>query len=83
LRRDTFIGFGDPIAVALRADAAKALYLGKDAIERFRVVAFATHGLLPGDLNGLTQPALALTAPAVAGIDGDGLLTMEKVWSSN
>ena len=63
-------------------DPAKVLYLGKDANEqqvksaelsRFRIVAFSTHGLLPGDLNGLTQPALALTAPEVAGIDGDDL----------
>jgi hypothetical protein len=43
------------------------------------VVAFATHGLLPGDLDGLTQRALALTAPNVAGVGGDGLLTMEEV----
>jgi hypothetical protein len=34
---------------------------------------------MPGDLNGLTQPALALTAPNVADVDGDGLLTMEEV----
>jgi CHAT domain-containing protein len=34
---------------------------------------------VPGDLDGLTQPALALTAPAIAGIGGDGLLTMEKI----
>ena len=44
-----------------------------------RVIAFATHGLVAGDLNGLTQPALALTAPDVAGVEGDGLLTMEEV----
>jgi CHAT domain-containing protein len=67
---------------------AKVLHLRKDANEqkvksadlsRFRIVAFSTHGLVPGDLDGLTQPALALTAPAVAGIDGDGLLTMEEI----
>ena len=76
------------IASALAVDPQKALFLGRDANEkkiketdltRFRIVAFATHGLVPGELNGLTQPALALTAPEVAGIDGDGLLTMEKV----
>jgi CHAT domain-containing protein len=64
------------------------LKLGKDANEdavktidlsRFKVVAFATHGLVPGELDGLTQPALALSAPAVAGIGGDGLLTMEEI----
>jgi CHAT domain-containing protein/tetratricopeptide (TPR) repeat protein len=76
------------IAQALGADPAKALYLGKDANERnvettdlshYRIVAFATHGLIPGDLDGLTQPALALTAPEVAGVTGDGLLTMTKI----
>src|SRR5262249_36858762 len=41
--------------------------------------AFATHGLVPGDLDGLTQPALALTAPEVAQVEGDGLLTIEKI----
>ena len=76
------------VARALAAEPAKVLNLGRDANERkvkgsdlsrYRIVAFATHGLVPGDLNGLTQPALALTAPNVAGIDGDGLLTMEEV----
>ncbi len=76
------------VAEALGADRAQSLYLGKDANEqnvetidlaRYRVVDFATHGLVPGDIDGLTQPALALTAPDVAGIKGDGLLTMEKI----
>jgi CHAT domain-containing protein len=44
-----------------------------------RVVMFATHGLVPGDLDGLTQPALALSAPSVAAGGGDGLLTMDKI----
>jgi CHAT domain-containing protein len=76
------------IALALQADPSKVLKLGKDANEAtvkamdlsgFKVLAFATHGLVPGELNGLTQPALALSAPAVAGVEGDGLLTMEEV----
>jgi CHAT domain-containing protein len=76
------------MATALDVDPAKALYLGKDANEQnvetmdlshYRIVAFATHGLVPGDIDGLTQPALALTAPDVAGVKGDGLLTMEKI----
>ena len=66
------------IAVALEADPAKALNLGKDANERkvkttdlskFKIIAFATHGLVPGELDGLTQPALALTAPNVADVE--------------
>ena len=45
----------------------------------FKIIAFATHGLVPGELNGLTQPALALSAPDVSGTPGDGLLTMEEI----
>ena len=76
------------IAKALGLDPAKALYLGKAASEHtvkstdlshYRIIDFATHGLVPGELNGLTQPALALTAPAVAQTDGDGLLTMGEI----
>jgi len=44
-----------------------------------RVLAFATHGLVPGDLNGLTQPALALSSPTVVGGDEDGVLTMGEI----
>lgn len=78
------------IALALEADPSKVLHLGKDANERtvkgtdlsrYRIVAFATHGLVPGELDGLTQPALALSAPAVADADGDGLLTMDEILS--
>jgi CHAT domain-containing protein len=76
------------IALTLHADPARALYLGKSANEqtvksidlsRYRVVVFATHGLVPGELDGLTQPALALSAPNVADVDGDGLLTMGEI----
>ena len=76
------------IALTMQADPAKVLNLGKDANEKkvkttdlskFKIIAFATHGLVPGELDGLTQPALALTAPAVADSDGDGLLTMEEI----
>jgi CHAT domain-containing protein len=76
------------IALALQADPSRVLNLGKDANEKnvkamdlsgFKVLAFATHGLVPGELNGLTQPALALSAPAVSGAEGDGLLTMEEI----
>lgn len=77
------------IAAVLRADPEKDVRLGKAASEtsvraadlsRYRVLAFATHGLIPGDLNGLTQPALALSNPAVTGeTDADGLLTMDEV----
>lgn len=76
------------IAKALQLDPASVLHLGKDANEHtvktmdlshYRIIDFATHGLVPGELNGLTQPALALTAPSVTQKDGDGLLTMGEI----
>jgi CHAT domain-containing protein/tetratricopeptide (TPR) repeat protein len=76
------------IAIALQSDPAKVLNLGKDANEQkvksmdlsgFKIIAFATHGLVPGELDGLTQPALALSSPTVSDSDGDGLLTMEEI----
>ena len=35
--------------------------------------------MVSGELDGLTQPALALSAPDVAEVDGDGLLTMDEI----
>lgn len=76
------------IALALQADPSKVLFLGKDANETavkamnlsgYKIVAFATHGLVPGEIDGLTQPALALSSPLVTGETGDGLLTMEEI----
>jgi CHAT domain-containing protein len=76
------------IAVALNANPLKDVYLGAAVNERTlgtvgllnrRVIVFATHGLVPGDLDGLHQPALALSSPEVSGDEGNGLLTTDKI----
>jgi CHAT domain-containing protein len=76
------------IALAMNADLTRDVFTGKAASEGrvksmtlsgYKVLAFATHGLVPGDLDGLTQPALALSSPAVAGGRDDGLLTMGEI----
>jgi CHAT domain-containing protein len=70
------------------ADVQKDIFLGKYASEHQlktmnladrKVISFATHALLPGDLDGLDQPALALSSPAVTGDNEDGLLTMGEI----
>jgi CHAT domain-containing protein len=77
------------IALVLKADASRDVFVNREATEKNvkaatlddrRVVAFATHGIAPGELTGLDQPALALSNPAITG-DGenDGFLTMEEV----
>jgi len=76
------------LAATLGADPERDVFLGARANERtvktldlsmYQVIVFATHGLVPGSLDGLTQPALALSAPEVAGVDGDGLLAMDEI----
>lgn len=76
------------LAITMQTDLSKSVMLGANANEKmvksldltgFRVVAFATHGLVPGDLSGLSEPALALSAPEISDTDGDGLLTMSEI----
>ncbi|MEE8296992.1 MAG: CHAT domain-containing protein, partial [Hyphomicrobium sp.] len=76
------------IARALNADVSSDVFLGPQASEHTvkttplkdrKVLVFATHGLLPGDLDGLRQPALALTSPDVTGEREDGLLTTGEI----
>jgi CHAT domain-containing protein len=61
----------EALARALHADPARDVFLGAQAtratvlatdLASRRVIAFATHGLKPGDLPGLSRPALALAA---------------------
>ena len=81
------------IARTLRADPQRDLILGASAtrgsvleasrtgeLARRRVVVFATHGLLAGDLPNLTQPALAMAStPEVETQPLSPLLTLDDV----
>lgn len=76
------------IAVATGADLERDVFLGENASEDQvktmnlsdrRIISFATHALLPWDLDGLDQPALALSSPAITGENEDGLLTMGEI----
>jgi CHAT domain-containing protein len=78
----------ESIASTLGADPAQDIFLGKKASElqvktmdlsNRKVIAFATHALVPGDLDGLLQPALALSSPSITGDSEDGLLTMGEI----
>lgn len=63
-------------AVQVGAAATKSAVLAAD-LSRYRILAFATHGLLAGDIPGLSEPALVFTPPAAEGAD-DGLLTASE-----
>lgn len=67
---------------------ANDVLLDKDATEtnvkhrplsEYRVVYFATHGLVAGDVKGLGEPSLALTLPKRPSALDDGLLTASEV----
>lgn len=46
---------------------------------RYCVISFATHGLMAGDLSGLIEPALVLSAPKEPSQLDDGLLTTSEI----
>ena len=45
----------------------------------FRVIAFATHGLVGGEVAGLAEPALVMTTPLPGDAGDDGLLTASEI----
>ena len=76
-------------AVAAKLGASSSdIHLGRNATEAnvkrlpladYRVVYFATHGLVAGDVKGLGEPSLALTLPNEPSELDDGLLTASEV----
>lgn len=79
------------VAATLRAPTG-SLFLGQDATEAnlrkqdlgdFRILYFATHGLLPGELKCQSEPGLVLTPPASpqGGKASDGLLESSEIAS--
>lgn len=81
-------------AVELRTVAQKLnapesdIHLGRDASETtvkkapladYRILYFATHGLVAGDIKGVAEPSLVLSIPAQPSDFDDGLLTSSEV----
>jgi len=74
--------------VALELGAATSdIHLGPDAsvttvkhapLADYRIIYFATHGLVAGDIKGLAEPALVLTLPAQPTPEDNGLLTASE-----
>jgi CHAT domain-containing protein len=67
-----------PEAINLR-EAASETRLKSAPLTRYRVIQFATHGLIAGDLSGLAEPALVLTPPTDPTPADDGLLTASEI----
>jgi len=60
-------------------EAASEAKVKSASLSEYRVVQFATHGLVAGDLSGLAEPALVLTPPDVPTEANDGLLTASEI----
>jgi tetratricopeptide (TPR) repeat protein/CHAT domain-containing protein len=69
---------GSSADILLRA-AATETAVKRAALADYRVVYFATHGLVAGDVQGLGEPSLALSIPAQPTDFDDGLLTASEV----
>jgi CHAT domain-containing protein len=81
---------GNELRVVSKALGAPddSLLLGRDATERalrnrplndYRVMSFATHALVAGDIEGVSEPALVLTPGSQATPANDGLLTATEI----
>jgi tetratricopeptide (TPR) repeat protein len=68
--------------VHIRA-AATETAVKKEQLDRYRIIHFATHGLLAGETekiaNAGAEPALVLTPPARPSEEDDGLLTASEI----
>ena len=64
-------------------DDATETRIKQTALQDYKVLAFATHGLVAGELKGLSEPALVLTPPATATEQDDGLLTASEIATLN
>jgi len=78
------------LARTLGARPEQAVVLGQQAtvsavetrnLQNYRIIAFATHALLPGELDCLKEPALALTPQAAAQGEDNGLLSASTIAS--
>ena len=74
----------------LKGSGASEFFVGAQATEArlrsirlsdYRVLYFATHGLLPGELRCQSEPALVLSPPAIAAVTKieDGLLDASEI----
>jgi tetratricopeptide (TPR) repeat protein/CHAT domain-containing protein len=81
----------EQLAQSLR-EPRTALFLGPRATERqvrvlntskdlakARVLAFATHGVMAGELNGFNEPGLVLTPPEQPSEEDDGYLAASEI----
>ena len=77
--RDVNADAGD-IYLGARATESEVKRLsGTGQLAEYRIVHFATHGALAGQITGNTEPGLLLTPPSTPSAEDDGYLTASEI----
>jgi CHAT domain-containing protein/tetratricopeptide (TPR) repeat protein len=63
----------------LLGQSATKPVLRRRSLDQYKIIQFATHGLLSGEVRGLAGPALVLTPPLEPTPEDDGLLTASEI----
>ena len=79
------------MARILKADASSVWLQGQATetrvktmdLSRYRTLAFATHGVLAGQISGAGEPGLLLTPPKVGTLEDDGYLSASEIAKLN
>lgn len=66
----------DDIIVGAKANEAAVKTL---PLDQYRIIAFATHGALAGEVAGTSEPGLVLTPPPKATPEDDGFLSLSEI----
>jgi CHAT domain-containing protein len=77
--RDLGADVGD-IRLGVRATEREIKALSSNGtLAQYRIVQFATHGTIAGQLSGTTEPGLILTPPDTASDEDDGYLSASEI----
>ena len=68
----------EPSSLHLAGNATETRAKAMD-LSRYRVLAFATHGVMAGEMKGLAEPGLILTPPQTGTVQDDGYLSASEV----
>ena len=72
--------FNDDVRLGSRATETALKALSESAVLRsFRILHFATHGALAGDMGGSAEPGLILTPPETPSLLDDGYLSASEI----
>jgi CHAT domain-containing protein len=74
----TSLGVGSE-TLHLGGAATEANFRADPRVAKAGILAFATHGLLPGEASSANEPGLVMTPPETADWQNDGVLTASEV----